>query len=345
MVYNDLCDGGISDVLSLRNTTAEVLSNDQCHEAKEKMTAIFFLCVFFLRDIYKLRAFEADQLVSLNKYIERQGTKSAANAIAQMTKVEEDLVAHHIRFITADVQHYLWGAKGCHDSSEEQERRLKELSDQGRLLDFHKLPEVHGAFPRLTCSEKMWRTISVLNFSDLHWKSRWAQVPLRNKLVFGQKRDRKFFKQIKRLQTIVSLGVLGLLIFGGGYYTGTTPLQRADPPPSGPPPLPPSLPPAPPPPSPPPNPPPPPAPPPIVRTEAGCECELPFVYHGVTYDTCTEVHSPGSPWCYVKGETCGTSAWTLYRDMSKFTRRFDRCATSPSPPTLPPSPPPTPPLD
>ena len=54
-----------------------------------------------------------------------------------------------------------------------------------------------------------------------------------------------------------------------------------------------------------------------IRTETGCECELPFVYRGVSYDTCTEVDWPGNPWCYVQGETCGTAY---------FNRRFDRCA-------------------
>ena len=55
----------------------------------------------------------------------------------------------------------------------------------------------------------------------------------------------------------------------------------------------------------------------IVRTQSGCVCDLPFVYRGKTYDACTSTDWPGSPWCYVRGETCGTPY---------FSRRFDRCA-------------------
>ena len=33
-------------------------------------------------------------------------------------------------------------------------------------------------------------------------------------------------------------------------------------------------------------------------------------HRGVSYDTCTEVDWPGNPWCYVQGETCGTTYFT-----------------------------------
>merc|ERR1712228_936518 len=45
----------------------------------------------------------------------------------------------------------------------------------------------------------------------------------------------------------------------------------------------------------------------------GRECKFPFIYKGVTYNTCTSVDNNNQPWCYTDGRTnCRT---TLVREI------------------------------
>ena len=37
---------------------------------------------------------------------------------------------------------------------------------------------------------------------------------------------------------------------------------------------------------------------PVCRSKSGTACDIPFVYQGQQYDTCVNVDSGGSRWCY-----------------------------------------------
>ena len=191
-VYVEQCPGAFDSI-------------GKCDVPWASLIAVATLALLFIGDLYALRQFEVNQLVSLSKYVEVQGLESAASHLAQGVLVEEEIVSNQWRRARAILKH---GLKGLSDPAEVASH-LAGWQAEGKLVDFSAVPSCTKGELTDVPGAKAGRCMVASA-----WATQQGNTDAKLNAIFFNPRDGSFYTCLARVANCCGFGVLALEVYG-----------------------------------------------------------------------------------------------------------------------------------